>query len=102
MQDRSPPVKIFLLRTAGPYIGSGPDPRFSYLDWICAHQARVLIATYSPQRPVTTRDGNVHQMAQLLRESVTGKQGTEAGLLKAVKQPWFAPLQLNRKATRSR
>jgi hypothetical protein len=66
--------------------GTGPDPRFSYLNWICEHQARALVAKYSPRRPVTTRAGNVHQMAQLLCEAVTGTQGTEAGLLKAVKR----------------
>jgi hypothetical protein len=65
---------------------TGPDPRFSFLDWICEHQARALLKKYSPLRPVTRRGGNVHMLAQLLREAVTGQPGTPAGLLKSIKQ----------------
>jgi hypothetical protein len=65
---------------------TGPDPRFSFLDWICGHQARVLLKKYSSQQPVTTRGGNVHMIARLLREVATGQPGTPAGLLKCIKQ----------------
>jgi hypothetical protein len=66
--------------------GTGPDPRFSYLNRICVHQAHVLLKKYSPQRPVTRRGGNVHMIARLIREAATGQPGTPAGLLKSIKQ----------------
>jgi hypothetical protein len=64
----------------------GPDPRISFLDWICVSRARALVEEFSQKQPVTSQNGNVHMIAQFLHEAATGERGSEAGLLKAVKK----------------
>jgi hypothetical protein len=57
------------------------------LQWLCAHQAYVLIKQFSDELPVTTQNGNMHAIAQLLFEAVAGRPCSEkAGLLRTVKK----------------
>jgi hypothetical protein len=65
--------------------GRGPDKRFGVLQWLCAHQACVLIEQFSQKAPVGTQDGNLHSIAQLIREAVTGHPGSSTDTLRACK-----------------
>jgi hypothetical protein len=66
---------------------TGPDKRFNHLQWLCAHQAHVLIKQFSDELPVSSQNGNMHAIAQLLFEAVAGQPCSErAGLLRAVKK----------------
>jgi hypothetical protein len=77
-----------IVRTAleGIAYSKGPDPRFSYLHWICAHQSCVLAESHSKKPPVTSENGNLHLVAQLFFEAVTGEPSSKTGLLRAVKK----------------
>jgi hypothetical protein len=64
----------------------GPDPRLDALQWLCAHQACVLIEELSKKPVVQTWRGNAHAIARALFEAVTGKPASASGLLQAVRK----------------
>jgi hypothetical protein len=64
----------------------GPDPRLDGLQWLCAHQACVLIEELSKKPVVQTWRGNAHAIARALFEAVTGKPASASGLLQAVRK----------------
>lgn len=64
---------------------TGPDKRFGFLQWICAHQACVLIEQFSKQPAVSSQNKNLHSIAQLIHEAVTGQRGSKAGMLRSCK-----------------
>jgi hypothetical protein len=64
----------------------GPDPRMNTLHWLCAHQAIGLVNEFSEKPTVTTEAGDVHSIAQLLSEAVTGTQSSQVGLLWTVRK----------------
>jgi hypothetical protein len=65
----------------------GRATQFDDVGWLCANQAAVLVTELSANKPVTFQQGNVHNIAQLISEAVTGtipkKDSTQ--LLRAVK-----------------
>ena len=63
----------------------GPAPQFDALGWLCAHQAIVIVNELSAKKPVTSQAGNVHLIAQLISEAVTGDALSGSELLRAVK-----------------
>ena len=75
-----------LCRVAGFHRAKGPDKRFNQLQWSCALQAYWLIKEFSSSPPVSTQDGNMHAIAQLLFEAATGRRCSKVGLLQTVKK----------------
>jgi hypothetical protein len=63
----------------------GPDRRFDYLQWLCAHGAVVLLKEFSDRKPVSTKNGNVHCIGQLIRKAITGDEESKASGLRAAK-----------------
>jgi hypothetical protein len=63
----------------------GPAPQSDPLGWLYAHQADQLVIELSAKKPVTSQAGNVHNIAQLLSEAVTGVPLNGSELLRAVK-----------------
>lgn len=74
-------LRIWALRTKA----RGPDSRADNLQWLCAHAACVLVEKFGISKPVSTQNGNVHAITQLIYEAVTGKPGSDASGLKAVR-----------------
>jgi hypothetical protein len=79
------PFAEILRREAYLINAHGPDRRFDYLHWLCMHGAVVLLKEFSDQQPVSTKDGNVHAIGQLLCEAITGDKGSKASGLRAAK-----------------
>jgi hypothetical protein len=63
----------------------GPAPQSDPLGWLCAHQAGQLVIELSDKKPVTSQAGNVHIIAQLISEAVTGIPLNGSEPLRAVK-----------------
>jgi hypothetical protein len=82
--DGFPEISALLKRAAGrkPW---GMDRRFGVSQWLCALGAWSLIALFSKQPPVSAQGGNLHTIAQLIREAVTGTPGSSADTLRACK-----------------
>ena len=78
-------VSVELRKWAALTKARGPDRRGDNLQWLCAHSACVLVENFGISKPVSTQNGNVHAIAQLIHEAITRLPGSDASGLKAVR-----------------